>query len=158
MVWKQTNYGGMNDKEKQQLINEVNILRELKHENIVRCFDKFVDKKNTSIFLVMEYCKGGDLGKLIHKCRQPSQQNYINEDFIWRIFTQVVLALYECHRRKNKQVILHRDLKPSNIFLDENQNAKLGDFGFARALQSSADGTSVYAKTYLGSPYYMSPE
>lgn len=45
MVWKQTNYGGMNDKEKQQLINEVNILRELKHENIVRCFDKFVDKK-----------------------------------------------------------------------------------------------------------------
>lgn len=70
----------------------------------------------------------------------------------------MVLALYECHRRKNKQIILHRDLKPSNIFLDENQNAKLGDFGFARALQSSADGTSVYAKTYLGSPYYMSPE
>ena len=45
MVWKQTNYGGMNDKEKQQLINEVNILRELKHENIVRCYDKFVDKR-----------------------------------------------------------------------------------------------------------------
>ena len=62
MVWKQTNYGSMNDKEKQQLINEVNILRELKHENIVRCFDKFVDKKNTSIYLVMECCRGGDLG------------------------------------------------------------------------------------------------
>jgi NIMA (never in mitosis gene a)-related kinase 2 len=61
MVWKQTNYGGMNEKEKQQLINEVNILRELKHENIVRCYDKFVDKKHTSIYLVMEVCKGGDL-------------------------------------------------------------------------------------------------
>ncbi len=61
MVWKKTNYGGMSEKEKQQLINEVNILRELKHENIVRCFDKFVDKKNTSIYLVMELCKGGDL-------------------------------------------------------------------------------------------------
>jgi NIMA (never in mitosis gene a)-related kinase len=70
----------------------------------------------------------------------------------------VVLALYECHRRKNKQIILHRDLKPSNIFLDEKQNAKLGDFGFAKALQSDAEGRSVYAKTYLGSPYYMSPE
>lgn len=72
-----------------------------------------------------------------------------------------MLALYECHRRKNKQVILHRDLKPSNIFLDEKQNAKLGDFGFARALASSEDdpnGTSFFAKTYLGSPYYMSPE
>ncbi len=70
----------------------------------------------------------------------------------------MVLALYECHRRKNKQIILHRDLKPSNIFLDEKQNAKLGDFGFAKALQSDAEGISVYAKTYLGSPYYMSPE
>jgi NIMA (never in mitosis gene a)-related kinase 2 len=98
----------MNDKEKQQLINEVNILRELKHENIVRCYDKFVDKRNTSIFLVMECCKGGDLGKLIQKCRAPGDKpdaesnNFIQEDFIWRIFTQVVLALYECHRRKNK--------------------------------------------------------
>ena len=120
MVWKQTNYGGMNDKEKQQLINEVNILRELKHENIVRCYDKFVDKKNTSIYLVMEYCKGGDLSKMIQGCRSSSDKvSYIAEDFIWRIFTQVVLALYECHRRKNKQIILHRDLKPSNIFLDE---------------------------------------
>lgn len=149
----------MNDKEKQQLINEVNILRELKHENIVRCYDKFVDKKNTSIFLVMEYCKGGDLSKLIQSCRSPNEKgSFIAEDFIWRIFTQVVLALYECHRRKNKQIILHRDLKPSNIFLDEKQNAKLGDFGFAKALQSDAEGISVYAKTYLGSPYYMSPE
>lgn len=68
------------------------------------------------------------------------------------------MALYECHRRKNKQIILHRDLKPANIFLDENNNAKLGDFGFARALAQSQDGQSVYANTYLGSPYYMSPE
>lgn len=119
MVWKKTNYGGMSEKEKQQLINEVNILRELKHENIVRCYDKFVDKKNTCIYLVMELCKGGDLAQLITKARQSDSKQYIEEDFIWRIFTQTVLALYECHRRKNKQVILHRDLKPSNIFLDE---------------------------------------
>lgn len=45
------------------------------------------------------------------------------------------------------------------MFLDENQNAKLGDFGFARALGSDPTGDhSVFAKTYLGSPYYMSPE
>jgi len=157
MVWKKTNYGGMSEKEKQQLINEVNILRELKHENIVRCFDKFVDKKNTSIYLVMELCKGGDLAQLITRARQSDTKQYIEEDFIWRIFTQIVLALYECHRRKNKQVILHRDLKPSNIFLDEKQNAKLGDFGFAKAL-GGGDPENDYAKTYLGSPYYMSPE
>lgn len=36
----------MKDKERQQLINEVNILRELKHENIVRYYDKILDKEN----------------------------------------------------------------------------------------------------------------
>ena len=45
MVWKQINYGSMKERERKQLINEVNILRELRHENIVRYFDKFVDKK-----------------------------------------------------------------------------------------------------------------
>ena len=61
MVWKKIDYGKLKDKEIHQLINEVNILRELKHENIVRCYDKIVDKKNTTLYIVMEYCKGGDL-------------------------------------------------------------------------------------------------
>ena len=155
MVWKVTNYGGMSEKERQQLYNEVKILREIKADYIVRCFDKFVDKENTSIYLVMEYCKGGDLAQLI--TRQRDSRQLIAEDFVWRIFTQTVLALYECHRRKNKQVILHRDLKPSNIFLDEKNDAKLGDFGFAKTLGRAGSGED-YAQTNLGSPYYMSPE
>ena len=61
MVWKQIQYGAMKEKEKQQLINEVNILRELKHENIVRYYDKILDKKNTTLYIIMEYCSGGDL-------------------------------------------------------------------------------------------------
>ena len=112
----------------------------MKADYIVRCYDKFVDKENTSIYLVMELCKGGDLSQLIKKCRDSEKPQFIGEDFIWRIFTQVVLALYECHRRKNKQVILHRDLKPSNIFLDEKLDAKLGDFGFAKALGRQGSG------------------
>lgn len=67
---------------------------------------------------------------------------------------QVVLALFECHRRKDKKMVLHRDLKPSNIFLDEKQNPKLGDFGFAKAISNQ----SMYAHTYVGTPFYMSPE
>lgn len=61
MVWKKIDYGRLEDKEIHQLINEVNILRELKHENIVRCYDKIVDKKNMTLYIVMEYCSGGDL-------------------------------------------------------------------------------------------------
>lgn len=64
------NYGQLNEREIHQLNNEVNILRELKHENIVRCIDKLVDRTNTTLYIVMEYCKGGDLAQLIHKCKK----------------------------------------------------------------------------------------
>ena len=57
----------------------------------------------------------------------------------------------------HSQRFIHLDLKPSNIFLDEKLDAKLGDFGFARALGKAGSGQD-YAQTNLGSPYYMSPE
>lgn len=81
----------------------------------------------------------------------------MEEDEIWSILMKLVLALFECHRRKDKRtVILHRDIKPSNIFLDEFRNPKLGDFGFAKAVVNGEK--SAYAKTYIGTPFYMSPE
>jgi NIMA (never in mitosis gene a)-related kinase len=138
----------------------VNILRELKHENIVRYYDKILDKKNTTLYIIMEYCAGGDLSQMIQKCKQEGKA--IGEDELWSILMQIVLALFECHRRKDKKMILHRDLKPSNIFLDEKRHPKLGDFGFAKALSSQnqfqEDQKSIYARTYLGTPFYMSPE
>ena len=69
MVWKKVNYGAMQEKEKQQMIAEVNILRELKHDNIVRYYDKIIDKRNATLYIVMEYCAGGDLSQLIEKCK-----------------------------------------------------------------------------------------
>jgi len=44
LVWKELDYGSMNDKEKKQLVSEVNILRDLKHPNIVRYYDRIIDK------------------------------------------------------------------------------------------------------------------
>lgn len=59
----------MSEKEKQQLVSEVNILREFRHPNIVRYHDRIIDKEQAKIYIVMEYCEGGDLSVLIKKCR-----------------------------------------------------------------------------------------
>lgn len=80
----------------------------------------------------------------------------LDEDFVWKVFTQIVYALKECHRRRENgkyRPILHRDLKPGNIFLDTQQNVKIGDFGLAKELASQ----SKYAYTNVGTPFYMSP-
>lgn len=99
----------------------------------------------------MEFCEGGDLAKLIRKCKKA--KDYIAEDVIWKIASQVALALDACHNR-DSSVIIHRDIKPGNIFLDRGLNIKLGDFGLARILSEN----SIYATTNVGTPYYMSPE
>jgi len=57
----------MSEKEKQQLVSEVNILRELKHPNITRYYDRVIDKEQARLYIVMEYCAGGDLAALIKK-------------------------------------------------------------------------------------------
>ncbi len=72
------------------------------------------------------------------------------------MFAELVLALKECHRRKDgKELrpVLHRDIKPGNVFLDARGRVKLGDFGLAKQLASQ----SKFAYTHVGTPFYMSP-
>ncbi|XP_076127948.1 serine/threonine-protein kinase Nek2 [Alosa pseudoharengus] len=153
LVWKELDYGTMAEAEKQMLVSEVNLLRELKHPNIVRYYDRIIDRSNTTLYIVMEYCEGGDLSSLITKCIK--ERRYLEEELILRVLAQLSLALKECHRRTDGGcTVLHRDLKPANIFLDAKQNVKLGDFGLARILNHDTS----FAKTFVGTPYYMSPE
>jgi NIMA (never in mitosis gene a)-related kinase 2 len=117
---------------------------------LIVCF-RIINKKSSKIFIVQEYCSGGDMAALIKKCKKD--RDYIAEDVIWKIFMQMLLALHECHHHK-PHTILHRDIKPGNVFLDSQNNVKLGDFGLSRILSSE----SVYCTTHVGTPYYMSPE
>ena len=45
---------------------------ELNHQNIVRYYDRIIDKKNTKIYIIMEYCEGGDLGTLLKRCKKEN--------------------------------------------------------------------------------------
>lgn len=144
----------MTEAEKQMLVSEVNLLRELKHPNIVRYYDRIIDRTNTTLYIVMEYCEGGELASVITKVSKERQ--YLDGDFVLRVVVaQLTLALKEYHRQSDGgHTVLHGDLKPANVFLDGKQNVKLGDFGLARILNHDMS----FAKTFVGTPYYMSPE
>lgn len=129
---------------------EIKILKELKHENIVALYD-FQEMTN-SVYLVMEYCNGGDLADYLHTMRT------LSEDTIRLFLQQIAGAMRLLHSKG----IIHRDLKPQNILLANpggrraNPNSirvKIADFGFARYLQSN-----MMAATLCGSPMYMAPE
>ncbi|XP_037383147.1 serine/threonine-protein kinase Nek5 [Talpa occidentalis] len=144
-VIKEINFAKMPIQEKEASRKEVILLAKMKHPNIVTFFSSF--QENNRLFIVMEYCDGGDLMKRISRQRGV----LFGEDQILSWFVQISLGLKHIHDRK----ILHRDIKAQNIFLSKNgMVAKLGDFGIARVLNNSME----LARTCVGTPYYLSPE
>nr|XP_040137498.1 serine/threonine-protein kinase Nek5 [Ictidomys tridecemlineatus] len=144
-VIKEINFAKMPIQDKEASKKEVILLAKMKHPNIVTFFSSF--QENSRLFIVMEYCDGGDLAKRILRQRGV----LFSEDQILGWFVQISLGLKHIHDRK----ILHRDIKSQNIFLSKNgMVAKLGDFGIARVLNNSME----LARTCVGTPYYLSPE
>ncbi|KAM6180393.1 serine/threonine-protein kinase Nek5 [Erethizon dorsatum] len=144
-VIKEISFAKMPIHAKEASEKEVILLAKMKHPNIVAFFDSF--QEGNRLFIVMEYCDGGDLMKRIHRQRGV----LFGEDQILGWFVQISLGLKYIHDRK----ILHRDIKAQNIFLSKNEMvAKLGDFGVARVLNNSME----LARTCIGTPYYLSPE
>lgn len=164
----------MSQKEREQLTAEFNILSSLRHPNIVAYYHREHLKATQDLYLYMEYCGGGDLSMVIKNLKKTNK--FAEEEFVWRILSQLVTALYRCHygsdapevgsnvlgpapkpsglKGKQAQVtILHRDLKPENIFLGSDNTVKLGDFGLSKQMHSHD-----FASTYVGTPFYMSPE
>ena len=159
---KELNFERMSERDRKHIVSEVNILRTLQHENVVRYEERYVDTENGILYIVMELCEGGDLGSVIKRCRRT--KTHLPEETVWAYFAQMTAALEACHYRKVPssathvgaravQAILHRDLKPENVFLDADQNVKLGDFGLSKQMAAQS-----FANTYVGTPYYMSPE
>ena len=128
--------------------NEAEILSSLTNKYIVKYFESFKMRQN--IYIVMEYCEKGDLCTYMSERQKNKKPNhFFREDFIWKIFIQISIGLYYIHSKK----ILHRDIKTLNIFLTKELNGKIGDLGVAKALEDTD-----HAMTFVGTPYYVSPE
>ncbi|XP_067407848.1 serine/threonine-protein kinase Nek1 isoform X2 [Emydura macquarii macquarii] len=143
-VIKEINISKMSNKEREESRREVAVLANMKHPNIVLYRESF--EENGCLYIVMDYCEGGDLFRRIN-----AQKGILfSEDQIMDWFVQICLALKHVHDRK----ILHRDIKSQNIFLTKDGTIQLGDFGIARVLNSTVE----LARTCIGTPYYLSPE
>ncbi|CAF1697853.1 unnamed protein product [Brassica oleracea var. botrytis] len=157
---------------KSKVLQEVRILHSLNHPNVLKFYAWYrlllLSKQlSASLFvylfliifflwslryetsahmwLVLEYCVGGDLRTLLQQdCKLP-------EDSVYGLAYDLVIALLFLHSRG----ITYCDLKPSNILLDENGHIKLCDFGLARKLDDITKSPSTGKR---GTPYYMAPE
>ncbi|XP_053419087.1 serine/threonine-protein kinase Nek3 isoform X1 [Nycticebus coucang] len=123
---------------------EAILLAKMKHPNIVAFKESF--EAEGHLYIVMEYCDGGDL---MQKIKQRKGKLF-PEDMILNWFTQMCLGVNHIHKKR----VLHRDIKSKNIFLTQNGKVKLGDFGSARLLSNPM----AFACTYVGTPYYVPPE
>jgi NIMA (never in mitosis gene a)-related kinase len=131
-----------------QALREMVTLRILQCPYVVYYKDYF--QEGLSVYLVMEYCEGGDLYTEMNAAVQKKQ--YIPEDKVMKWFVQIAMGLNQIHERQ----FMHRDIKPSNVFLDADGNAKLGDFGLSNVGGKSKD--DVVDATMCGTPGFISPE
>jgi serine/threonine-protein kinase len=122
---------------------EAAIGERLDHPNVMRVFH---EKDRSRVYMVMEWCDGRLLRRILDEGRIP-------QDRAIRIAIGILKALDYIHANG----VVHRDLKPENIMVDDNDNIKLIDFGIA---SDSASRRLTYANftATLGTPDYISPE
>ena len=123
--------------------SEAQVVARLEHPHIVPLYDYWRDPDGA--YLVMRYLRGGSLRDLIER------QGKLDTDLASKVLEQIGSALTFAHRNG----VVHRDVKADNIFMDEDGNAYLSDFGIAKEVGADVgDGQG----NLVGTPAYLAPE
>lgn len=162
----------------ENLQSEIQILKSLSHRHITRLID--IVRAERNVYLIMEFCAGGDLTNYIKKRGRVDGLQYIPspglapqyyphpsagglDEIVVRSFLRQLARALKFLRHRN---LIHRDIKPQNLLLNPASPEelarghplgvpilKVADFGFARSLPNA-----MMAETLCGSPLYMAPE
>eukprot|EP01147_Barroeca_monosierra_P001697 gene1697-4821_t len=138
--------------EAEKAFKEALALETLSHQYICGYRELFVnwDRDEATMFvcIVMDFYEAGDLDNIIRK--QRAKETPLPENVLKKWFGQMVEALNFVHSKS----VIHRDLKPSNIFMTNDLDIRLGDFGVATVME----GTKTKTRTTVGTMNYMAPE
>lgn len=145
-VLKEVNVASLNSKEQTEAVSEVILLRKVRHPNIVKYYDSFIDGK--SLYIVMEYAEGGNLQEWVSRTR--SAKKYFEEREVWRVYWEIAQAVSYLHSMK----ITHRDLTTVNVLLGDHKRVMICDLGVSRVTK----GEDMLMKTRVGTPLFLSPE
>ncbi|OCF56442.1 STE/STE20/PAKA protein kinase [Kwoniella mangroviensis CBS 10435] len=124
------------------IINEILVMRESAHPNIVNFKDSYLWKGD--LWVIMEYMEGGSLTDVV-------TAHCMSEAQIAAVSREVCEGLRHLHSKG----VIHRDIKSDNILLSINGDVKLTDFGFCARI---ADPLHTKRTTMVGTPYWMAPE
>ena len=145
-VLKEVNVASLNSKEQTEAVSEVILLRKVRHPNIVKYFDSFINDK--CLYIVMEFAEGGNLQDWV--TRQRASKKHFEEREVWRVYWEIAQAVSYLHSLK----ITHRDLTTVNILLGAHRKILLCDLGVSRVNKAQ----DQLMKTRVGTPLFLSPE
>ena len=144
------------DKRKETMVaalkREIDLLRDLRHQNIVQYLGSNSDAEHFNIFL--EYVPGGSVAAMLNS------YGSLQEPLIRNFVRQILAGLSYLHGRD----IIHRDIKGANVLVDNKGNIKISDFGISKRVEASAllapqkTGGHVHRPSLQGSVFWMAPE
>ena len=149
----------VDEKVKKYFNNELFILKNVNHPNIVKLYD--IKQTLNNFYLVFDLCNGGGLSNCLERYKKKHDGKPFPENIVQHLMKQIVSGMKYLHNKK----ILHRDIKLDNILVkfetDEDKDndnyfkatIKIIDFGFARYLENDS-----LAQSILGSPINMDPK